>query len=94
MKNIIFVTSIILFLKTAYGAVKGFDLKTGKGWLFVLRGFLSGFLFELSLNVNLVNSVFVGFLIGLLTAYTGLSYFHINRWAKKSKYYKKYSDDK
>jgi hypothetical protein len=94
MKIFFIIISIAIYLPTMYGAVKGLDLRTKRGWRFVFFGFLAGLLFGLSYENSLINSAFLGVLTGLITAYTGLSHLRINRWVSKSKYYKKYSNDK
>lgn len=83
MKAIIMIISITLYLPTMYGAVKGLDLRTKRGWCYVFFGFLAGVLFGMSLDNSLIDSVFLGLITGLLIAYTGLSHLRINHWVSK-----------
>ena len=90
MENIIIDICIILFLIAMVGALKGFDLRIRKGWLFVLCGCLAGFLFGLINHKDLINSVFLGLILSLPIATTGMSMLRINR---KRSAYKKLLDD-
>ena len=87
MENVIVGVSIVLALTAIFGAGKGFDLRTRKGWFFVLCGFLSGFLFFLIGNKGLFESTFLGLFISFIITIRGLS---MNR---KRGRYKEFLDD-
>jgi thiamine transporter ThiT len=70
MKEIGILTGLGLALVVAFGVSIGFDLKTKRGWLVVMCGFVSGFLIGLSTQ-NLTAGVVTGIFLALFSMLIG-----------------------
>ena len=81
MEEIIALVSIALGLITALGVALGFSLKTRKGWLIILSGFICGFL--MGFSKNLITGLSTGMIVVVLTIISGTAMLRINDQFKK-----------
>jgi hypothetical protein len=78
MEEIPILVGVGLGLITGIYVNIGFDLRTRRGWLIILLGFISGFLLGFSPG-NVGRGIGTGIILALLTTLTGPAMSRINR---------------
>ncbi len=75
---VIAIIAFVLGLISILGIALGFDLKTKRGWLFVLCAFMIGFLAEF-FTKGIITSVSAGFMIALCAIISGPALYRIRK---------------